>query len=139
MPSSRLLPAAGAAAAVATAIAALAGCGGGSGGAPAVRTAASDADGVARTEADPHGGLIFAPADLSARAGNVTVELRNPSTSGAAHGIAVTGPGVDRIGAVVKPGETSEIRARMKPGRYHLWCPAHGHAMAGMKGILTVR
>lgn len=139
MPSSRLLPVAGAAAAVATAIAALAGCGGGSGGAPAVRTTTSGAAGVARTEADPRGGLIFAPADLHARAGKVTVELRNPASSGAAHGIAVTGPGVNRIGAVVNPGGTSEIRARFKPGRYHLWCPAHGHAMAGMKGILTVR
>jgi uncharacterized cupredoxin-like copper-binding protein len=139
MPSSRLLPAAGAAAAVATATAAIAGCGGGSGGAPAARSEASGAAGVARTEADPRGGLFFAPAALDARAGKVTVELRNPSTSGAAHGIAVTGPGVNRIGAVVEPGGTSEIRARLRPGRYHLWCPAHGHAMAGMKGMLTVR
>jgi plastocyanin len=135
VPSPRLLLAAGL---VAASAAAAAGCGGGDEGTPAARPAEARY-GVARTEADPRGGLIFTPADLTARAGRVTIDLRNPATSGNAHGIAVTGPGVNRVGSVVNPGRTSEIRARLKPGVYRLWCPARGHAMAGMTGLLRVR
>jgi plastocyanin len=134
MPSPRLLLAAG----VVAASAAAAGCGGGGDGTPAARPAAAR-NGVARTEADARGGLVFTPADLTARAGRVTIDLRNPATSGNAHGIAVSGPGINRIGAVVKPGATSEVRARLTPGTYRLWCPVHGHAMAGMTGTLRVR
>ena len=86
--------------------------------------------------ADPKGALRFDTTKLSARAGRVTLVMRN--TSGVAHAVAVEGHGVDRDGPTTSNG-TSSVSAPLKPGTYTFYCPVDGHEDAGMKGTLTVR
>ena len=108
----------------------------------ASKTTASTPTGGGQTlnlSADPSGQFTFAPMSLSAKAGKVTLVMKNPSTSGVQHGIAVEGNGVDKDGPIVQPGKTSKLTVDLKPGMYEFYCPFDGHKAAGMTGTLTVK
>lgn len=110
--------------------------------APATATAPAAAAGGASTitlSADPGGALTFNTSKLTAKAGTVTVAMKNPAGSGVPHGIAVEGNGVDQDGKTVQPGGTSTDTLKLKPGTYKFYCPVPGHEAAGMKGTLVVR
>jgi uncharacterized cupredoxin-like copper-binding protein len=40
---------------------------------------------------------------------------------------------------VVRPKEHAEVEARLRPGRYDLWCSIPGHRERRMHAVLTVR
>ena len=88
--------------------------------------------------ADRDGGLYFEPRKLKAKTGAVTLVMKDPSSSGKAHGIAIEGNGVDKDGQIVQPGSTSTITVTLKPGTYEYYCPVPAHKAAGMKGKLVV-
>ena len=90
-----------------------------------------------KVSADPSGQLKFDKASLSAKSGNVTITMDNPSS--VPHGVAVEGNGVDKTGSVVNKGGTSTVTASLKPGKYTFYCPVPGHRQAGMEGTLTVK
>jgi plastocyanin len=100
--------------------------------------AAAGAGAKLMLSADPGGALMFNTTKLSAKAGSVTVEMKNPSGSGVPHAIAITGNGVDQTGQTANPGGTSTVTAKLKPGTYTFFCPIPGHEAGGMKGTLTV-
>jgi plastocyanin len=87
--------------------------------------------------ADSSGQLKFDKAKLSAKAGNVTITMDNPSP--VQHAIGVKGNGVDKDGSPVGMGGKSTVTVALKPGTYEFYCPVDGHAAAGMKGTLTVK
>jgi uncharacterized cupredoxin-like copper-binding protein len=124
----------------------IAGCGGGNGSqVSASPPAASNAvapSGHGQTlhlTANPSGKLEFSPMQLSAKAGKVSLVMKNPSSSGLQHGVAVEGNGVDKDGKIVGPGGTSTVTVNLKKGKYEFYCPFDGHKAAGMTGTLTVR
>ena len=86
--------------------------------------------------ADPGGALKFDKSDLSAKAGKVTIVMKNPSSL--PHAIAIEGKGVDKDGTTVGNGGTSTVSVTLKPGTYEFYCPVDGHKQAGMEGHLTV-
>jgi plastocyanin len=90
-----------------------------------------------KLSADASGQLKFDVSTLSAKSGNVTLTMDNPSD--VPHAIAVDGNGVDKDGKVVNKGGTSTVTADLKPGTYTFYCPVDGHKAAGMKGTLTVK
>jgi plastocyanin len=141
----------------------LAACGGGSSGssstasgggsASAPPSGSSSGGGASTTSASTAGGgstldvsavekggdsLGFSSRQLTARAGTVTIKLANGSRDKYPHGIAIQGNGVDKDGAIVKPGGTTSVTLRLKPGRYTFYCPVKEHEKYGMKGTLTV-
>jgi uncharacterized cupredoxin-like copper-binding protein len=120
----------------------LAGCGGSSNTgqtAAATATPTPTARGeVIRLSADPGGALRFTRSSLKAKAGTVTLIMKNPSSAGMEHGIAIEGNGVDSDGQTVSPGGTSTVTATLKKGTYTYYCPVPGHRQAGMVGKLTV-
>jgi uncharacterized cupredoxin-like copper-binding protein len=91
-----------------------------------------------RLSAASNGQLRFATTTLRARHGAVTILMSNPSSSGLPHGIAVTGRGLDRRGAIVSPGHQSRLTVSLAAGRYVFYCPFDGHRKAGMRGVLVV-
>jgi uncharacterized cupredoxin-like copper-binding protein len=93
----------------------------------------------ATVSAAADGSLAFNTTSIEAKAGEVTVVMDNPSSSGIDHGIAISGNGVDQDGKVVQPGASSTIKVKLRPGTYVFFCPVPGHEEAGMKGTLTVR
>jgi plastocyanin len=87
--------------------------------------------------ADSSGQLKFDKSTLSAKAGNVTITMDNPSP--VQHAIGVSGNGVDKDGQPVGMGAKSTVTVQLKPGTYQFYCPVDGHKAAGMKGTLTVK
>jgi plastocyanin len=127
---------------------AIAGCGSSSStsttseGAATSTPASGGASGGGQTvklSADPNGALKFNTSQLQAKAGMVTVEMSNPSSSGVQHGIAIEGHGVDQDGPIVQPGNTSTDTVNLKPGKYDYYCPFDSHEQQGMTGTLTVK
>jgi uncharacterized cupredoxin-like copper-binding protein len=92
-----------------------------------------------KLKADASGQLKFNKSKLSAKAGKVTIKMMDPSSSHTAHGIALTGNGVNKTGKIVNPGKTTNVTATLKAGKYTYYCPVPGHRQLGMKGTLTVK
>jgi uncharacterized cupredoxin-like copper-binding protein len=130
----------------AVALGLIAGCGSSSsssstssGGGSASQPSASGGGQTVKLAADPGGALKFDTSSLSAKAGKVTIQMSNPSSSGLQHGIAVEGNGVDQDGQIVGPGGTSTVSVDLKPGTYDFYCPFDSHKQQGMEGTLKVQ
>jgi uncharacterized cupredoxin-like copper-binding protein len=102
-------------------------------------TAAAAAGEQVKLEADEDGGFYFNPRKgLKAKAGQATLVMTNPKTSGLPHGIAIEGQGLDKDGVTVQPGGVSKVTVTLKPGKYTYYCPVDSHKQKGMKGTLVV-
>jgi plastocyanin len=104
---------------------------------PAAATPQGGASSNLQLAADSSGQLKFDKSSLSAKAGNVTITLDNPSP--VQHAISVEGNGIDKAGNTVGMGGKSTVTANLKPGTYTFYCPVDGHKAAGMMGTLTVK
>jgi plastocyanin len=85
--------------------------------------------------ADPDGALSFDTTELTAAAGEVTIELVNES--GNAHNVEVEGNGVEEVSETISEGST-ELTLTLEPGEYEFYCAIPGHKEGGMEGTLTV-
>ena len=101
-------------------------------GKPAVETG-----GVLEIDADPTGQLAYVTNKATAKAGAVTIKMRNPAS--VPHNIAIEGAGATGNGPVVSGGGTSSFSATLKPGTYTFFCQVPGHRQAGMQGTITVK
>ncbi len=92
-----------------------------------------------KVEADPNGQLSYVPSKLSAKAGNVTIDFKNPQ--GLSHDIAVEDPSGKVIGQseLIAESSTSLSLSNLTPGTYHYYCTVPGHREAGMEGTLLVK
>jgi plastocyanin len=100
---------------------------------------AEEQGGTLALEAAPGGQLAYTATKATAKAGKVTITMKN--TSGVVHNVAVQ-PGTN--GAVLgasklEPKGTSSFTVNLKPGTYTYFCQAPGHRAAGMVGTLTVK
>ena len=83
------------------------------------------------------GSLKFDQKDATAKAGKVTVDFANPSST--PHAVEIEGNGVEEETETVTSGDAPPITVDLKPGTYEFYCPVPGHKEAGMKGTLTVQ
>jgi uncharacterized cupredoxin-like copper-binding protein len=109
------------------------------GGVAAATQGAHAAASTVKLKADAGGQLKFNKSKLSAPAGKVTIKMKDPSSSGIPHGIALSGKGLKKTGKIVNPGKTTAVTATLKAGKYTYFCPVPGHKQAGMRGTLTVK
>ena len=95
-----------------------------------------------RISAGPSSKLAFSKKKLSARAGMVTIVLKNksriPHNVVIRRGTSAKGKIIAK-GKVVGKGRTSKVTATLKKGKYRYACTVPGHEKAGMWGILTVK
>ena len=85
--------------------------------------------------ADPNGDLSFDTTELTASAGEVTVELVNDS--GIPHNVEIEGNGVEEVSETISEGSTS-LTLTLEAGEYEFYCAVPGHREGGMEGTLTV-
>ena len=85
--------------------------------------------------ADPGGALSFDQTELTAPAGEVTIQLMNDS--GTPHNVEIEGNGVEETSETITEGMT-ELTVTLEPGEYEYYCAVDGHKDAGMEGTLTV-
>lgn len=128
----------------------VAGCGGdddddgGGGGASTSEQPAGDGGGggggggTIDVEADPGGQLAFTETEISAPAGDDTVNFNNPSSVG--HDVVIEDSGGNEVARtdVIADDQTSTT-ANLKAGEYTYFCSVDGHRAAGMEGTLTVK
>jgi plastocyanin len=84
------------------------------------------------------GGLGFDPAELSAKAGEVTITMANPDGNQMPHNVALEGSGVEEAGEVVQAGGSSTVTTTLEAGEYTFFCAVGQHRQNGMEGTLTV-
>jgi uncharacterized cupredoxin-like copper-binding protein len=89
-------------------------------------------------EADPDGELAYTSTSETSKAGNVTINFKNPQ--GLSHDVAIEDSKGETIGKtdVIGEGETS-TKVNLKPGDYTFYCSVPGHREAGMEGTLAVK
>jgi plastocyanin len=81
--------------------------------------------------------LAYNTTNLSAKAGKVTIDFKNPSAL--EHNVVIEQNGKELAGfEPIANGEESET-AELKPGTYTFYCSVPGHREAGMEGTLTVK
>jgi plastocyanin len=89
-------------------------------------------------EANPEGQLAFEEKEVTAKAGEDTIDLTNQSST--PHDVSIE----DSAGKTIAQTEiTSEgsaaTTADLKPGTYTFYCSVPGHREAGMEGKLVVK
>jgi mono/diheme cytochrome c family protein len=95
---------------------------------------AVEQNGTLTIPADPNGQLAFTFRTAQAKAGKITIDMPNKSSS--QHNIAIDGKGA---GKIVGTGATSTFTATFAPGTYTFYCQVPGHKQAGMVGKLIVK
>jgi plastocyanin len=81
-------------------------------------------------------GLKYSTTHLTAKAGTVTIVMKNLSS--VQHDVAIKVGSVTKKGKTVGKGGVSTVTATLKKGMYEFLCTVDAHAQAGMKGTLTV-
>jgi plastocyanin len=102
-------------------------------------TAASGGEGsTVNVAADPNGDLAFTQTDLTAKAGNDTIEFENASTT--PHNVEIeSADGEEIAGTDTISGGKTSTTADLQPGTYTFFCAVPGHREAGMEGTITVK
>lgn len=137
----RLLTVAALAALTAAALA-LAACGGSDETSTAATTSetttAAGGGETVKFEADPSGQLAYTQTDVTAKAGNATIDFDNPSS--VQHDVVIEDQSGNEIARtdIISDSQTSTT-ADLKPGTYTFFCSVDGHEAAGMEGTLTVK
>jgi plastocyanin len=99
-------------------------------------SAGAEASTTLKLAADPTE-LAFDKTELSAKAGQVTIDFDNPSPI--PHNVVILENGKELAGfEPIAEGEES-VEADLEAGTYEFICSVPGHAPAGMKGTLTVK
>jgi plastocyanin len=93
---------------------------------------------VVQIEAVSSSALEYAQKEVTAKAGQVSVEFTNPQ--GLSHDVAIEDSSGKTVGqtALIAESNTSTT-VNLKPGTYHYYCTVPGHREAGMEGTLTVK
>ncbi len=99
-------------------------------------TEAAGGGATLKVEADPSGALKFTETELTADAGETTIEFANPSQ--VPHAVDIEGVDGGET-ETVTGGDAKPITVDLKPGEYTFYCPVGNHRAEGMEGKLTVR
>jgi plastocyanin len=89
-------------------------------------------------EANPEGQLMFTAMTATGKAGNDTIEFKNPSST--PHNVAIEDSAGKTIAEskTITKGETSTT-VELEAGEYTFYCSIPGHREAGMEGTLTIK
>jgi plastocyanin len=94
--------------------------------------------GTIEVEADPSGNLAFTSEEITAKAGNDTIEFTNESP--VPHDVKIEDENGKELGGTEITQEGSETaEVELKPGTYTYFCSVPGHRQAGMEGTLVVK
>jgi plastocyanin len=114
------------------ALALLAACGNGGGGGSSYK----EPRGAAQTTLDIKGGnFFFDPENSDAPAGIDTIKMDSES---GLHTLVFDDGKLPGFKLEAGSGESDELKANLKPGKYTIYCDVPGHREAGMEGTITV-
>jgi plastocyanin len=89
-------------------------------------------------EANPEGQLAFEEKEVTAKAGNDTIDFTNQSS--VPHDVTIENSAGEEVAQTETLAEGSaSATADLKPGTYTFFCSVPGHREAGMEGKLVVK
>jgi uncharacterized cupredoxin-like copper-binding protein len=90
-----------------------------------------------RFEANPEGELMFTAMTATGKAGDDTIDFKNPSST--PHHVAIEDSSGKKIAETktISDSETS-TKVELEAGEYTFFCSIPGHREAGMEGTLTI-
>jgi plastocyanin len=92
--------------------------------------------GPAQTTVDIKGGnFFFDPEGSEAPAGIDTIKM---DSENGLHTLVFDDGKLPGFKLEASSGESDELKANLKPGRYTIYCDVPGHREAGMEGTITV-
>ena len=101
-------------------------------------TAAGGSGGTVKFAADPSGKIAYTETEVTAPAGNDTIEFDNPASL--THDVVIEDSSGNQVAATDQiAGDTTTTTADLKPGTYTFFCSVDSHREAGMEGTLTVK
>jgi plastocyanin len=88
-------------------------------------------------EANPEGHLMFTTMSATGKAGDDTIDFKNPSST--PHNVAIEDSAGKKIAETktIAESETS-TKVELEPGTYTFFCSIPGHREGGMEGTLTI-
>mgnify|MGYP001064279320 CR=1 FL=1 len=90
-----------------------------------------------KISAAPDGSLAYEQTEVSASAGEVTIEFDNPAS--VPHDVVVESDDGDELIATDEvTGDQTTASGELEPGEYTFYCSVPGHRQAGMEGTLKV-
>jgi plastocyanin len=104
----------------------------------AARDGAAGGGSTVQLEADPDGGLAYTADEVTAKAGDVTIDFSNPQSL--VHDVVVEDAAGEEVGRteLITDGAESVTLKGLKPADYTFYCSVPGHREAGMEGTLAV-
>ncbi|MDR7522837.1 MAG: cupredoxin domain-containing protein [Armatimonadota bacterium] len=83
--------------------------------------------------------FAFDPKEVTARAGEVTFEVKNEGSI--EHNFVIEDTNRRTLAQIpiIEPGKTEDVKATVRPGTYPIVCSLPGHKEAGMTGTLRVQ
>jgi plastocyanin len=100
--------------------------------------ASSGAAETVKLEAASSGELKYNTTSLSAKAGKVSIDFTNSSST--PHNVTVESSSGTAVGNTETfAGGSKTLALTLKAGTYKFFCSVPGHRMAGMEGTLTVK
>ncbi|MEJ7820467.1 MAG: cupredoxin domain-containing protein [Rubrobacteraceae bacterium] len=116
----------------------LAGCGAGGGGGEGKAPSSAKKDVVVKTIRVKETEFELKPAEITLdKPGTYVFKAANPGDT--VHALEVEGEGIEEETEEIEPGQSAELKVKLKAGTYELYCPVDGHAEKGMEGKLTVK
>jgi plastocyanin len=88
-------------------------------------------------EANPEGELMFTTMSATGKAGDDTIDFKNPSST--PHNVSIEDSSGKKIAETktITESETS-TKVELEAGTYTFFCSIPGHREAGMEGTLTI-
>jgi plastocyanin len=88
-------------------------------------------------EANPEGQLMFTTMSATGKAGDDTIDFKNPSST--PHNVSIEDSSGKKLAETetIAEGETS-TKVELEAGEYTFYCSIPGHREAGMEGTLRI-
>jgi plastocyanin len=114
------------------------GSAGGGGGAEDAQAPSGTKESVLKTIRVKETEFALKPAEITLEKPG-TYLFKAVNSGGTVHALEVEGQGIEEETEEIQPGQSAELKVKLKTGTYELYCPVDGHKEEGMEGKVIVK
>jgi uncharacterized cupredoxin-like copper-binding protein len=114
------------------------GSAGGGGGAEDAQAPSGAKESVVKTIRVKETEFVLKPAEITLEKPG-TYLFKAVNSGGTVHALEVEGQGIEEETEDIQPGQSAELKVKLKTATYELYCPVDGHKEEGMEGKVIVK